>query len=105
MNNSVDGAVLFSAADVFILSFPIVVSEEVLVDDSINVDVPRGSDGRLNEVGFMSFGVDRKGAKEFLGLVAGFFNGEGFLGPVNHGVEFFQPQESQDYIHSRFPDS
>ena len=60
----------------------------MLVNNSIDVDVSRGFDGRSDEVGFMSFGVDGEGAEEFLGLVKGFFDGEGFLDPVNCRVKF-----------------
>ena len=88
-DNSVDGTILPGTADIFILGLPVVVCKEVLVNNSINIDVLRGFDGRSNEVGFMSFGVNREGAEEFLGLVKGFLDGEGFLGPVNHRVEFF----------------
>ena len=93
-DNSVDGTILPGTADIFILGLPGVVCEEVLVGDSINVDMSWGFDGRSNEVRFMSFGVDREGAEEFLGLVEGFFDGEGFLDPVNCGVKFLQPRES-----------
>ena len=50
-------------ANIFILGLPVVVREEVLVGDSINVDMSQGFVGRLNEVGFMSFGVNREGTE------------------------------------------
>ena len=78
---------MLGTTDIFILGFPVVVPKEVLVDDSINVDMSWGFDRWSDEVRFMSFGVDREGAEEFLGLVEGFFDGEGFLDPVNHEVE------------------
>ena len=84
----INGAILLSTGDIFVLSFPVVVHEEVLVSDSVNIDMSWGFDGGSDEVGFMSFGVDREGAEEFLGLVKGFLDGEGFLDPVNLGVEF-----------------
>ena len=86
--------ILLGTADIFILSLPGVVCEEVLVGDGINVNMLRGFDGRSNEVGFMLFGVGREGAEEFLGLVEKFFDREGFPDPVNHGIKFLQPRES-----------
>ena len=62
-DNSVDGAILPGMADIFILGLPVVVREELLVNDSINIDVLQGFDGRSNEVGFMSFGVAEKEQK------------------------------------------
>ena len=86
--------ILPGVGDILILGFPVVVYEEVLVDNSINIDVLQGFDRRSSEVGFMSFGVNREGAEEFLGLVEGFLDGEGFLDPVDCGVELLQPRES-----------
>ena len=49
-------------------------------------------------MGLMSFGISGEGTEQFLGLVKGFFDGNGLLGPVDRGVGVFQPRESQDYI-------
>ena len=43
-DDSVDGTVLSDMADVFILSFPIIICKEVLIDDGVNVGVLRGFD-------------------------------------------------------------
>ena len=56
-NNPVDSAVLSSAADVFVLGLPVVVGEEVLVGDSVDINVSWGFNRGSNEVGFVSFGV------------------------------------------------
>ena len=56
-NNPVDSAVLSSVADVFVLGLPVVVGEEVLVGDSIDINVSWGFNRGSNEVGFVSFGV------------------------------------------------
>ena len=84
--------------DVFVLGLPIIVDEEVLVGDGIYVDVPWGFNGGLNKVGFMPFGVGGKGTEQFLGLVERFFDGDGFLSPVDRRDDVLQPRESQDYI-------
>ena len=42
----------------------------------------------------MALGVGRKGAEKFLRLVKGFLDGEGFLSPVDGGIDIFQPGES-----------
>ena len=41
-DDSVDGAVLSGATDVFILGFPMVISKEVLINNSINIGVSQG---------------------------------------------------------------
>ena len=84
--------------DVFVLGLPIIVGEEVLVGDGVYVDVSWGFNGGSNKVGFMLFGVGGKGVEQFLGLVEGFFDGDGFLGPVDRRVDVLQPRESQDYV-------
>ena len=89
-----DGAVLLGMANIFVFRFPIVICKEVLVDDGIDIDMMRGFDRGADKTGFMSFSVDREGTEKFLGLVKGFFDGEGPLDPVDRGVDFFQPRES-----------
>ena len=64
-----DSAILLGVNDVFILGFPFIICEEMLIGDGVDVGVMRGFDRRLNEVGLMSFGVDGKGTEKFLGLV------------------------------------
>ena len=41
-DDSVDGAVLSGVTDVFVLGFPIVISKEVLIDNSVNIGVLQG---------------------------------------------------------------
>ena len=94
LDDSVDGTILPGVGDVFIFGFPVVVGKEVLVYDGIHVGVSWGFNGGSGEARFMSLSIYGEGAEEFLGLVEGFFDGEGFLGPVDRGVEFFQPRES-----------
>ena len=77
MDDLVDSLVLSGTADVFILSFPIVIREEMLVSDGINIGVVQGFDGGSGEARFMLLGVNREGAEELLELVKGFFDGEG----------------------------
>ena len=98
MDDSVDGTVLSGMDNVFAFCFPIVVCKEVLVDDSIDVGVMRGFDRGVDETRFVSFSVSGKGTDKFLGLVEGFFDGEGPLDPIDRGIDFLQPGESQDYI-------
>ena len=81
-------------AYILVLSFPVVIREEMLIDDGINVGVSRGFDGWSGEVRLMSLSIDRKGAEELLGLVEGFFDGEGPFDPVDRGIDFSQPGES-----------
>ena len=90
----VNGTILPSVGDVFIFGFPVVEGKEVLVYDGVHVGVSWGFNRGSGEARFMSFSIDRKVAEELLGLVEGLFDGEGFLSPINHGVEFFQPRES-----------
>ena len=45
-------------------------------------------------MGFMTFGIGGEREEEFLGLVEGFFDGDGLVDPVNGGVDVFQPRES-----------
>ena len=93
-DDSVNGVVLSSVDDVFILSFPIVICEEVLIDNSVDIGVTRGFDRGLGEAAFMSFSVNRERAKELPGLIEGFFDGEGSFDPVDCWVDFFQPGKS-----------
>ena len=93
-DDPVNGTVLSSATDVFVLHLPVIVGEEVLVDDGIHINVSWGFDGGSYEVGFMSFGVGGEGTEQFLGLVKGFLDGNGLLGPVDRGIDVFQPRES-----------
>ena len=57
---------MLSTNDVFILGFPIVIREEVFINNSIDVGVLWGFDGRLGKMAFMSFSVNREGAEELL---------------------------------------
>ena len=93
-DDSVDGAVLSGTDNVFVLRFPIVVCEEVLVDNSVDIGVTWEFHRGTDEARFMLFSINRKGTEKFLGLVEGFFDGEGPLDPVDCGVDFFQPRES-----------
>ena len=86
--------VLLGMNDVFVLSFPVVIHKEVLINDGVNIGVAWGSDGRSDEARLMSLGINRERAEELLGLVKGFFDGEGPFNPVDRGVGFFQPRES-----------
>ena len=86
--------VLLSASDVFALRLPVVIGEEVLVGDSIHINVSRGFDRRSDEVGLVAFGVGREREEEFLGLVEGFLDGDGPVDPVDRGVDVFQPGKS-----------
>ena len=65
-NDPIDGAILFGAGDVFILSFPIIVGEEVLVSYGVDIGMSWGFNRGSNEVGFMSLGVGRERVEEFL---------------------------------------
>ena len=85
----VDSAVLSGTADVFILGFPIVICEEMLIDDGVNIGVSRGFDRWSGKVRFMSLSINGERAEELLGLVEGFFDGERPFGPVDCGVDFF----------------
>ena len=89
-----DGMVLLSMDNILVLRFPIIIRKEVLVDDGVDVDVTQGFDGGADETGFVLFSVNREGTEKFLGLVKGFFDGEGPLSPVDRGVDFLQPRES-----------
>ena len=93
-DDSIDGTVLSSASDVLVLSFPIIICKEVLVNDSVDIGVLQGSDRGSGEARFVSLGVNGEGAKELLGLVEQFFDGKGSFNPVDRGVDFFQPRES-----------
>ena len=90
----VDSAVLSGTDNVFIFCFPIIVCKEVLVNDSVDVGVMQGFDRGSDEMGFVSFSVNKEGAEEFLRLVEGFFDGEGSFNTVDRGIDFFQPRES-----------
>ena len=81
-------------AYILVLSFPVVICEEMLIDDGVNVGVSRGFDGWSGEVRLMSFSIDEEGAEELLGLVEGFFDGEDSFNPVDCGIDFSQPRES-----------
>ena len=85
---------MFSAGDVFALRLPVVVGEEVLVGDSVYINVSWGFDRGANEMGLVSFGISGEREKEFLGLVERFFDGDGLIDPVNGGVNIFQPGKS-----------
>ena len=86
--------VLLGASDVVALRLPIVVDVEVLVSDSVHINVSWGFDRGSDEVGFMTFGIGREREEEFLGLVEGFFDGDGLIDPVDGGVDIFQPGKS-----------
>ena len=93
-DDSVDGAILLGAGDIFVLRLPVVVSEEVLVGDSVHINVSWRFDGGSDEVGFVALGVSREREEEFLRLVKGFLDGDGLIGPIDGGVDIFQPGES-----------
>ena len=93
-DDSVNGAVLSGATYVFILRLPVVVGEEGLVGDGVHVHVSWGLDRRSDEVRFVAFSVGGEGTEQFLGLIKGFFDGNGFLSPVDRGVDVSQPGES-----------
>ena len=97
-DNPIDGAILFGAGDVFVLGLPIIVGEEVLVGEGVYVNMLRGFDRGSREVGLMSFGVGGEGTEQFLGLVEGFLDGDGFLSPIDRRVDVLQPRESQDHV-------
>ena len=86
--------VLLGASDVFALRLPVVIGEEVLVCDSIYINVSRRSDGGSDEVGFVTFGISGERKEKFLGLVEELFDGDGLVDPVDRGVDVFQPRES-----------
>ena len=43
---------------------------------------------------FVSLSVNGERAEDLLGLIEGFFDGEGSFDPVDRGIDFFQPRES-----------
>ena len=92
MDDSVDGTVLSGAAYILVFSFPVVICEEMLINDGVNVGVSWGSDGWSGQARFIS--INGEGAEELLGLVEGFLDEEGSFHPVDCGVDFFQPGES-----------
>ena len=85
---------MFGASDVFAFRLPVVIGEEVLVGDSVYINMSWGSDGGLDEVGFVAFDIGGEREEEFLGLVEGFFDRDGLIDPVDRGVDIFQPGES-----------
>ena len=93
-NDLVDGAILPGVRDVLTLGFPVVVGKEVLIYNGIDVSVSWGFNGWSEEAGFVSLSLDGERAEKFLGLVEGFFDGEGLFDPVDQGVDLFQPRKS-----------
>ena len=89
---------MLGAGDVLALRLPVVVGEEVLVGDSVYINVSWGFDRGANEMGLVSFGISGEREKEFLGLVKGLFDRDGLVDPVDGGVDIFQSGESQDDI-------
>ena len=94
MDDSVDGAVLSGTAYILVLSFPVVICKEMLIDNGVNVGVSWRFDGWSGKVRLMSLSINGEGAEELLGLVEGFLDGEGSFDPVDRGIDFFQPRES-----------
>ena len=86
--------VLLGASDVFALRLPVIIDEEVLVGDSVHINVSWRSDRGSDEVGFVAFGIGGERKEEFLGLIEGFLDGDGLVDPVDRGVDIFQPGES-----------
>ena len=86
--------ILLGTGDVLTLRLPVVVGEEVFVGDGIYIDMSWGFDGGSDEVGLMAFGISREREEKFLGLVKGFFDGDGFVSPVDGVVDIFQPGKS-----------
>ena len=74
-DDSVDGAVLSGTTDVFILGFPIVISEEVLIYNCVNVGVTWGFNGWSSEARLMPLSFNGERAEKLLGLVKGFLDG------------------------------
>ena len=66
----------------------------MLVSDGVYVNMSWGFDGGSDEVRFMAFGVSGEGTEQFLRLIKDFLDGNGFLGPVDRGIDVFQPRES-----------
>ena len=84
-----DGAVLSGMTDILVLGFPIVISKEVLINNGVNVGVSWGFNKRSGEARLVLFSFSRESAEELLGLVKGFFDGEGPFDPIDQGVDFF----------------
>ena len=61
----------------------------MLVGDSVHINVLWGSDGGSDEVGFVAFSIGGEREEKFLGLVKGFFDGDGLVDPVDGGVDIF----------------
>ena len=76
-------------AYIFVLSFPVIVCEEVLIDYSIDIGVSQGFDGRPGKARFVSLSVKGERTEEFLRLVEGFLDGEGPFDPIDCGFDFF----------------
>ena len=94
MDDSVDGAVLSGVAYVFVLSFPVVIHKEMLINDGINIGVLWAFNGGSGEARLVSLSINGEGAEELLGLVEGLLDGEGSFNPVDRGIDVFQPRES-----------
>ena len=90
--------ILLGGGDRFAFGFPIIIGDVVLVGDGVYIDMSWGFNGGSDKVGLMPFGVGVKGTEQFLGLVEGFLDGDGFLSPVDRRVDVLQPRESQDYV-------
>ena len=45
-------------------------------------------------MGLVAFGVGGERKEQLLRLVKGFFDGDGFVSPVDGGVDIFQPRKS-----------
>ena len=57
MDDPVNGAVLSGMVYVFIVRLPVIVGEEVLVDDGVDIDMLWWFDRGSDEVGFVVFGI------------------------------------------------
>ena len=65
-DDSIDGAILLGTGNVFTLGLPIVVGKEVLVGDSVHINVSWGFNRGSSEVGFVAFGISGEREEEFL---------------------------------------
>ena len=70
-DDSVDGVVLSGTAYILVLGFPVIIHEEMLINNGVNVGVLWGFDGWSGKVRLMSLSINGEGAKELLGLVKG----------------------------------
>jgi hypothetical protein len=97
-DNSVDDSIFNCPEEVLVLFLPVIELIEFLVGNGVDMNISGGSECGTFEVGVVMGGVHGVGKEEVFRLVEEFRNRQGSLGPIDGGIDFFEPGESKNDV-------